>query len=170
MRSCGSPRLKVRLRHARWHVDWALALHARNVAYSDAGTQEWIFAEVFEIAAIDRLAVNIHAGAEHEVYAAGACVLADSRANSFGKSRIPRSGQSDPGRVDRGRKAGVGAHSDGTVGHFERGKVEPGHGANGEAGAADVVDLLFQRHLLNQRGSFLMGGVGRLCEELDGNE
>src|ERR1035437_10543937 len=98
--------------------------------------------------------------------AAGARVFADSRAHPFGESRVPGTPQAKASGVARGGKAGVGADSNRTVRYFKCRQLEPGHGADGEAGAADVVNLLLQSHLLDQGGSSVMDVVGGLCEEL----
>jgi hypothetical protein len=98
--------------------------------------------------------------------ATGAGAFADSRSDSFGQVRIPGRCQANTCGVDRGRKTGVRADSDGTIRHLEGRQVQPGHSAYGEAGAADVVNLLFQRHLLDQRRNFFVGGIGGLREEL----
>ncbi len=79
--------------------------------------------------------------------AAGARVAADAGADTGGELAIPRGCETDAGGVGGGGEAGVGTCAEGAVGHFKRGELERRQGANGEAGAADVVKLFGEGHL-----------------------
>ena len=148
----------------------ALGLHAGDVAGGDGGGEEGIFAEVLEVAAVARGAVDVDAGAEHVVDAAGTGVAADGFACAGGELGVPGGGEADAYGVGGGGEAGVAAGAVGAVGHFEGGEVEVRHGADGEAGAADVVDLLFEGHLVDDGvdasvDGFTvgLGGLGEDC-------
>ena len=77
----------------------ALLLHAGDVTGGDGACEKWIFAEVFKVPAVHGRAVNVDAGSEHEVNAAGAGVLADACTNAFRQLRIPGGSKADAGRV-----------------------------------------------------------------------
>ena len=125
----------------------ALGLHAVDVADGDVGGEEGIFAEVLEVAAVAGRAVDVDAGAEHEVDAARAGIASDAFADAGCQIAVPRGGEADAGGIGGGGEAGVAANAVGAVGHLEGRQIEAGHGANGEAGAADVFELLLEGHL-----------------------
>src|SRR5207247_10064191 len=75
---------------------YALSLHPLDIADRDPRGEERVLAEVFEVAAIHRGAVDIHARTEHEVHAPGTSVAADLGADSLGQLRIPSGGKRNP--------------------------------------------------------------------------
>ena len=66
---------------------------ALDVADGDARGEERVLAEVLEVAAAHRRAVDVHARGQHEVHAARARVAADHRADAAGERRCPTGGQ-----------------------------------------------------------------------------
>jgi len=135
-------------------------LHAGDVADGHGGGEEGVFAEVLEVAAVAGRAVDVDAGAEHEVDTARAGVAADAGADARGEITVPGGGEADAGGVGGGGEASVRASAVGTVGHLERGQVERGDGADGEAGAADVINLLGEGHAVDERLDLLLLGGG----------
>jgi hypothetical protein len=71
-----------------------------------------------------------------------------------------------PRRPWRGNR--VRADSEGIHPTSRRQAGSTGDSAYGEAGAPDLVNLLLQRHLLDQRRNFFVGGIGGLGDELAG--
>src|SRR5579872_106475 len=128
----------------------ALLLHAYDVAGGDRSGEEGIFAEIFEVATIHGRAINVDTGSEHEMNATGARIAADAGADALGERRIPGGGKANTPRVDGGWKFFLAAHADGPVRGLQRGNVEIRYGANGEARAANVVELLLERHFVEQ--------------------
>src|SRR5207253_907050 len=54
---------------------YALALHPLVIDDRDTRGEKGIFAEILEVAAIHRRAINVHAGPQHEVHAPGWSVM-----------------------------------------------------------------------------------------------
>ena len=81
--------------------------------------------------------------------AASTGIATDSLTHARRQVTVPCSGEADAGDVSGGGKTSVAADAVGTVGHLKGGQVETRHGADSEAGAADVVEFFFEGHLLN---------------------
>ena len=98
------------------------------------------------------------------MHAASAGLLPDHRAYAIHQLRVPGGGQRDPhGISSRGT---IISDPDRTIRHFERRQPEPLIAANVKRIlAADHVDLLFQRHLAEDRTNFLLDlrlGAGQI--------
>src|SRR4029077_11656106 len=77
----------------------ALALNAVDNRHRHPRREIWILAEILEIAAAHRRAVNVHAGAENEIHAARARVATHLLAESLLELRVPRSRHRDARRI-----------------------------------------------------------------------
>ena len=141
-----------------------LGLHPLDVSDGHPRGEERVLPQVFEVPAAHRGAVDVHARRQHDLDAACARVATDHRADPVGERDVPAGGEADPGGVG-GRRADV-PDAERPVGHPEGGQPESLHRPDVEVvGAAKIVDLLFQRHLGDERvGSpfDLGGGRGRL--------
>src|SRR5215470_13407416 len=73
----------------------ALALHSFDVCDCDSRGEVGIFAEVFEIPAVQRGAINVHAWAEEEIYALGSGIAPNLFANLAGEGCVPGSREVD---------------------------------------------------------------------------
>src|SRR5437016_13863667 len=100
---------------------YALSLHPLDIADRDPRGEERVLAEVFEVAAIHRGAIDIHARTEHEVHAPGTSVAADLGADSLGQLRIPSGGKRNP--ACHCCCGTVVAHAQWSVSHFETRKT-----------------------------------------------
>ena len=145
-----------------------LRLKAGDVAGGYLSGEEGVFAEVFEVAAIAGRAVDVDAGAEHIVDAAGAGVAAYAGTDFGGEGAVPRGGEIDAGGKRSGGEAGVGTDAVGAVGHFKGGDVEGGNGADPETGAADVVELLGEGHGMDKGFDVLLLGRSEGVRGLSG--
>src|ERR1700722_17126866 len=125
----------------------SLALHSVDIAEGDARWEVGVFAEVFEVASVERRAINIHTRTEHEMNAAGAGVVTDGGSDEGGHFRIPGCCQTDAAEYYCGWT--VVADADWAVGHLQSRQTDLFVGANVEIIlTADQVDLLFDRQLL----------------------
>src|SRR5207248_10321594 len=95
----------------------SLALHSFDIAHRDTGSEVWIFAEIFKVAAIQRRAINVHSRPQHEVHAPGASVAADLSPNALGQCSIPGSRQRDSAR--HGCSGTIIAYPEWSIRHFE---------------------------------------------------
>ncbi len=137
--------------------DDALALHAADVSGGGLAGEVRVFAEVLEVAAAHGSAVDIDAGAEDEVDAAGASVVGNRDAHLMGELRIPGGGQGDAAGVGGVRSPGANAVR--AVAHLEAGKSRSGLGANEHAvHAADDFQLLLQGELRDHGVGLLLDG------------
>ena len=100
---------------------YALALHPLDIADRDTRGEKGIFAEILEVAAIHRRAINVHAGPQHEVHAPGTSVAANLGADSLGEFRIPSGCKRDP--AGHGCRGSVVAHAEWPIGHLEARKI-----------------------------------------------
>src|SRR5437867_10535142 len=100
---------------------YALSLHPLDIADRDTRGEERVLAEVFEVAAIHRGAIDIHARTEHEVHAPGTSVAADLGADSLGQVRIPSGGKRNP--AGHGCRGSVVAHAEWPIGALEARKI-----------------------------------------------
>src|SRR5438270_2938904 len=94
-----------------------------------------------------------------------ASVLSDDCSHALGKVRIPRCSQTNTAKRCGGA---IVADAKGTIGHFQRGQANVLDLANVEiVDAADEVDFLLERELLEQRVRAGFNGRsgegGRLC-------
>src|SRR5437016_11929852 len=95
---------------------YALALHPLDIADRDTRGEKRIFAEILEVAAIHRRAINVRAGPQHEVHAPGTSVAANLGADSLGEFRIPSGCKRDP--AGHGWRGSVVTHAGGPVRHL----------------------------------------------------
>ncbi len=149
----------------------ALGLFAANVIDGDARSEERIFAEVFEVAAAEGRALNVDAGAEHDVFAALLGFLADDGAVLVGEFGIEGGGQADGGGHGGGEIVAVlevfevlpdfFADAEGAVVHPEFGNAEARHAGDGESGLGVTEgDLFFEREARKQVVDALVDGFG----------
>ena len=132
--------------------DDALGLHPLNVRNHQAGVEEGILGEVFEVAAGDGRAGDVDPWAEQEVDTAGSGILAQALAQLAGELRVPGGGQGDAARVGGG--GSPGADADRGIGHLEAGQIDGRQGMGVHTiDAAQQIDFLFQ-------GEFGHQGVG----------
>src|SRR5215471_8164653 len=118
----------------------AFTLYASNESRCDRTGQEWVLAEVLEVASVERGALNVHAGSEQDVNTARATVVSDSLPHALGQRVVERGGEGD-GSGEGGIGTPVAA-SRWSVGHFDLGDAEARDGANVEVAiAADVSEL-----------------------------
>ncbi len=146
----------------------ALRLHAADVADRDPGGEEGVLAEVLEVAAVHGRAVDVDARSEQEMDALGAGVTADLAGDALGERGVPRGGERDAAGHGRGR-AEV-AHAERAVRHLQAGDPGLGHAAHEEAvHAADVIDLLLERHAGEERLDPLLDrGIRRAARPRNG--
>jgi hypothetical protein len=111
---------------------------AGEVADFGAG-EEWVFAGVLEVAAVARLAHEVHASADGHVVALVAEFAADDGTVEEGGVGIPGGGEAEDGGKQGGIATVAGGHADtdGGVGEVDVGDVEAGN-TRDEAGAAVV--------------------------------
>jgi hypothetical protein len=97
--------------------DHALALHPVNISSGNLPGEIRIFSEVFEIPAIHRCAVDIHAGSQQKIHTSGSCISTQHGSHSLRQGRIPA------GRKVNARSKGGGwaprTHSHRSIGHLE---------------------------------------------------
>src|ERR1700675_1707156 len=93
----------------------SLALHALDVSHRELSRQIRILAQVFEIAAVHRRAIDVESRSEHEVHALRAGVSSNLSSHLRSERGIPRSRQGNASD-HRGGRAAV-ANSDRAVGH-----------------------------------------------------
>ena len=105
----------------------ALALHARDVADRDARCEERVFAEVFEVAAVQRSTIDVHPWPEHEMHSTGAGILTDGGSDSRCHRGIP--GSCQPNAAEHGRRTVI-AHANWAVGHLQSREADLIVGAN----------------------------------------
>src|SRR5438552_9464731 len=130
--------------------DDALPLDSLDHRYRNTRCQERIFSEIFEVAAIHRCAVDVHAWSENEMHATRTGISAHGGADPLREVDIPRSCQRDARRICSRQAVVVNAH--GTVGHSERGDTKPRNGASVEViDAPDDLDFFLLRHLAEDR-------------------
>ena len=125
------------------------ALHAAHPCFAECRRQERILGVVLEVAAAERGAFEVDAGAENDRDLAGECLGADGLADAVGKVGVPGLGESDSGRkagrgnalrqAERVGGALLFAQSARAVGHCDRRQVALGLGlpevlAAGESG------------------------------------
>src|SRR5579864_4014128 len=72
-----------------------LALHSADIADCHPGSQKRVFSEVFEVSAIEGCAIDVHAGAKHEVLSLRSCVTSNPGADLSGQGLVPRGRKSD---------------------------------------------------------------------------
>ncbi len=102
----------------------AAALQPANEAYRHAAREEGIFAVVLEVAAGHRRAIDVDGGAEENMHAACAGVVADGDADFVREIGVPCGGHANARRI-----CGNGtpeARADGAVGHFEAREMTAG--------------------------------------------
>ena len=120
----------------------ALALHAVDVADRNARREEWVFAEIFEVASVQRSTIDVHSRSQHEMYSTGTGILADGGTDSRCHGRIPSG--SEPNAAEHGRRTII-AHADWAVGHLQSRQADLIVGANIEAvHSTDQIDFLFE--------------------------
>ena len=137
--------------------DHALRLHAVDIGNHQRRIQERIFGEVFEVAARQGRAGDVHAGAEQKVDAARAGIPAQTLADSARQLDIPTGGQRNAGGI--GGRRSPGAHSHRTVGHLQARQADCRNGMREHpVDAAQQHNLLFQSEL-GQHGM----GLGLDC-------
>ena len=124
--------------------DYALGLHAFNERDDHRGVEVRILRQVLEVAAVNRRARDVDAGAEQEVDVARAGVAAEGCADFARQIGVPTGGKRRAAGISGGRSPG--AHADRSIGHLEARQVDCGHGARVHAvDAAEQLDLLLQR-------------------------
>src|SRR6185437_8234891 len=107
----------------------ALALDATDVADRDARGEVRVLTKVFEVAAIQRRAIDVESRAKEKIHAFRARVAPYLRAHAFGESRIPSSGKIETG------------------GHSQSWDSELWHGPDEKPVCATYqINLLFQTH------------------------
>jgi hypothetical protein len=143
----------------------ALALDAVDVGHRGARREERVLAEVLEVPRDDGGTIDVDARREQEVHALGARLAPELHADALHELGIPGGGQRDAAAERRG--GAVVAHAHGAVGHAEAGDAEPRNAPHVEVvHSADQVDLLFDRHLLDEGFGLridITGGCRRLC-------
>src|SRR5262249_36859264 len=80
----------------------ALALDALDDVHAQPRRQVGIFAQVFEVTAVLRHALDVDAGAEHDVHAARAGIAADGGAKVARQRGVPAGRQRHSGGIGRG--------------------------------------------------------------------
>ena len=111
--------------HARGHAD-ALDCRAMN-ATARRGAQVRVFGVALEVAAPDRVPLQVDRRREQHVHPAVARFGSERGADPFDERRIPRRAERGAAREQRRRPPGpaLAAHSARPVGHLERGDAEP---------------------------------------------
>ena len=130
----------------------------------DAG-EIGVFAEVFEVAAVDGDAADIEAGSELEVGAAGAGFEADGLAVGGGEGGVPGGGEGGAAGEGAGLVDAAGAVTDalGAVGHIEAGDAEAWDGVSDELVAGEEGDFFLEGELFEDLvGPFVGGALGIL--------
>ena len=131
----------------------ALRLLALDVMDGHARGQERVLAQVFEIPAAQRGALDVERRSEHDVLVALSGLLADYRAVSRGQIRIPRGRQAQR-RRHGGRKINnvcirppfFLTHAYRAVAHLQPGNAEAGNAGNCETRIGmDQRNLFFER-------------------------
>ena len=157
----------------------AVPLHALHVRHDHPGRQIGVLAHILEIPAVERRAIDIHAGTQQHVFLAIARLLADRTAVEFRHFGIPGSGQT---RQRRKGHAGVvapaglvpfvpqhfGTNAVRAVGRPDFGNAQPRHARRAELGLRmNHGDFLAQGHA---RQSILDSGFdGTTRIEIGGN-
>ena len=150
----------------------ALVLHGAHVGDGELAGEVRVLGEVLEVAAAQRGALDVHAGAEHDGDALGAGLLGDGGGDGGGGLAAPGGGEAHGGREAGGGQrvvqaqvvalGGLGAQPVGAVADHDRGEVELGDGLGApEVLAAGERDLALAgqgRDLLAAEGE----GVGAL--------
>src|SRR5581483_1881675 len=85
----------------------AFALDALDVRYRHARREERVFAHVFEVPSVEWRALNVHAGAEHDVLSARPRFFADGLAIGEAQIRVPGGSQGDAHGQRGGEIVGV---------------------------------------------------------------
>src|ERR1700704_5932591 len=109
----------------------ALALHALDVTYRNARSEEGVFAEVLKVSAVHWSPVDINPGREEEVHAFGARVTSELGADKLGQRRIPCSSQ----RNASGERSSWSKVADAnrSIGHLQSRQVKARNVANEKA-------------------------------------
>ena len=84
---------------------YTVALHALNVRNDHGRGQERIFAHVFEVAPVERRAIDVDSGTQQHGFVAVAGLFADRLSVSVGQGRIPCRGKAGKGWECRTRVA-----------------------------------------------------------------
>ena len=137
----------------------AVALYTAHIGGGHLAAEYRIFREVFEIAAAERIAMEVHARGKEYVHPIFQNLIAQIGGHPFHQVRVPRAGQQ---RADR--KTGrhrlprvtlvIEAHACGTVGEYCLGNAQTGDGAGASGKAGDQV---VGRSPYQQRGLFFQG-------------
>src|SRR5215813_6962683 len=123
-----------------------LTLHSLDVAHGDPPRQKGIVAKVFEIAAVHRSTIDIHARPKKKMHTLGARVSPDLSAHLLRQGWIPCCGQSYSAG-HRCRRPIV-AHSQRSIRHLETRNTQPGNAAHIEViDPSKQVNLLLDCHL-----------------------
>src|SRR5580704_967867 len=125
----------------------ALALNPSDERHNKLRSQIRILAgDILKIPATNRQAINVYPGSEQNVDASGPTVPGDGYPFPLSEIPVPTGRQRDPGRIASTRF--ILSDAQRAVGHPDLRKTKPGNWPNGHrVDSADVIELLFQRHL-----------------------
>ena len=136
----------------------AVLLHALDIRNDHARREIGIFTHIFEIAAVERRAVDVHARAQQDIFFAVAGLFADGFAVKGRHGGIPRRGQTRQGGKSRTRVVGpaglvplvpqhFGTDSVGAVGAPHLGNAQPLNACRRKFRlGVEQADFLFERH------------------------
>ena len=152
-------------------------LHTLDILHGGLRRQIGVLAEVLEVTAAQGRTVDIDAGSQHDMHAAGAGVLPQTASHIAHQRPVPsRRGSHAAGEH---RTAGIVAYALRTVGHPDFGNAQTRNGPDIEfVVTADIIDFFIEGHLSDQFGGALFGlrrdrlcsGGRHECERQHGNK
>src|SRR3984957_6326804 len=123
----------------------ALALHSLDIPDHNLRSEIRILAQVFEVSAVHRSAINIDARSEHKVTPFRARASSNFLSHAAGQCGIPRRRQTNP--ACHGSCGSVVANTERSIRHLEWRQPQPGERTDEHVvNSAKHVNLLFERH------------------------